>query len=105
MYGRQLKLSFICITQADFLGMFIEFMLKCFLAVCKFMSFKNPFRKAIMNLHAYGLCYFNVQDIIIKTFGLQFIITKGPMSRPALSVCLRLFQTVQLAHDFITKCV
>lgn len=59
----------------------------------------------LMNLHAYGSCYFNVQDIIIKTFVLQFIITKGPMSHPALSVCLRLFQTVQRARDFITECV
>lgn len=40
-----------------------------------------------MNLPAYGSCYVNVQDIIIKTFVLQFIITKGPMLSPALSVC------------------
>lgn len=56
-----------------------------------------------MNLNAHGSCGFNVQDIIIKTFVLQFIITRVT-SRPALSVCLCLFQIVQLVHDFITVC-
>lgn len=47
--------------------------------------------------HAILMC-----RIIIKTFILQFVITKGHVtSRPALCICLCLFQIIQLVHDFI----